>query len=86
MNVSFEILYINFFILKADLETHEGFMGGLQHNYQLKTAPYFANSICEVLFHVSTQMNTQNDQNKISKVGNFYEFIKSFLILNSILI
>ena len=52
----------------VDLETHEGFMGGLQHNYQLKTAPYFANSCCEVLFHVSTQMNNQNDPNKISKV------------------
>ncbi len=50
-----------------DLETHEGFMGGLQHNYQLKTAPYYANSICEVLFHVSTQMNNPNDQNKIGK-------------------
>ena len=51
----------------VELETHEGFMGGLQHNYQLKTAPYYANSLCEVLFHVSTQMNNQNDQNKISK-------------------
>lgn len=51
----------------VDLETHEGFMGGLQHNYQLKTAPYYANSTCEVLFHVSTQMNQQNDPNKISK-------------------
>lgn len=51
----------------VDLETHEGFMGGLQHNYQLKTAPYYANSCCEVLFHVSTQMNQQNDPNKISK-------------------
>ncbi len=51
----------------VELDTHEGFMGGLQHNYQLKTAPYYANSLCEVLFHVSTQMNNQNDQNKISK-------------------
>jgi hypothetical protein len=51
----------------VDLEAHEGFMGGLQHNYQLKTAPYYANSLCEVLFHVSTQMNNQNDQNKIGK-------------------
>jgi hypothetical protein len=53
----------------VDLETHEGFMGGLQHNYQMKTAPYYANSICEVLFHVSTQINNQNDPNKISKVN-----------------
>jgi hypothetical protein len=52
---------------QVELDKHEGFMGGLQHNYQLKTAPYYANSICEVLFHVSTQMNIPNDQNKISK-------------------
>jgi len=51
----------------VDLETHEGFMGGLHHNLQLKTAPYYATSSCEVLFHVSTQMNNQNDPNKISK-------------------
>lgn len=51
-----------------NLETHEGFMGGLQHvSSQLKTAPYYSNSLCEVLFHVSTQMNNANDQNKISK-------------------
>lgn len=44
-------------------------MGGLQHiSSQLKTAPYYSNSTCEVLFHVSTQMNNRNDQNKISKV------------------
>ncbi|RNA27373.1 ral GTPase-activating subunit alpha-1 [Brachionus plicatilis] len=50
------------------LETHEGFMGGLQHvSSQLKSAPYYSNSLCEVLFHVSTQMNNANDQNKISK-------------------
>lgn len=51
-----------------NLETHEGFMGGLQHvSTQLKTAPYYSNSLCEVLFHVSTMMNNPNDQNKISK-------------------
>ncbi|CAF0829024.1 unnamed protein product [Brachionus calyciflorus] len=51
----------------VNLETHEGFMGGLHHvSAQLKTAPYYSNSLCEVLFHVSTMMNS-NDQNKISK-------------------
>lgn len=52
----------------VNLESHEGFMGGLQHvSSQLKSAPYYSNSLCEVLFHVSTQMNNANDQNKISK-------------------
>ena len=43
-------------------------MGGLQRNYRLKTTPYYANSLTEVLFHVSTRMNNHNDENKISKV------------------
>jgi hypothetical protein len=57
---------------QVDLDTHEGFMGGLQHNQQLKTAPYYANSVCEVLFHVSTQMSSQtNDQiSKWRHLGN----------------
>jgi hypothetical protein len=57
---------------QVDLDQHEGFMGGLQHNQQLKTAPYFANSMCEVLFHVSTQMSSQtNDQiSKWRHLGN----------------
>ena len=59
--------FMNALAWQVELDKHEGFMGGLQHNYQLKTAPYYANSICEVLFHVSTQMNIPNDQNKISK-------------------
>ena len=59
--------FLSLLAWSVELETHEGFMGGLQHNYQLKTAPYYSNSLCEVLFHVSTQMNNQNDQNKISK-------------------
>ena len=47
-------------------------MGGLQRNYRLKTTPYYANSLTEVLFHVSTRMNNHNDENKISKVFKFY--------------
>jgi hypothetical protein len=50
-------------------------MGGLQRNYRLKTTPYYANSLTEVLFHVSTRMNNHNDENKISKVRNIFKFI-----------
>ena len=35
---------------QVELDSHEGFMGGLQHNVQLKTAPYYANSISEASF------------------------------------
>ena len=60
--------FLNALAWPVNLETHEGFMGGLQHvSSQLKSAPYYSNSLCEVLFHVSTQMNNANDQNKISK-------------------
>ncbi|CAL1547567.1 unnamed protein product [Lymnaea stagnalis] len=42
---------------EVDLETHQGFMGGLQQNRTTgNTAPYWANSTCEVIFHVSTRI------------------------------
>ncbi|XP_076442581.1 ral GTPase-activating protein subunit alpha-1-like isoform X3 [Babylonia areolata] len=42
---------------EVDLETHQGFLGGLQQNKTTgDTAPYYANSTCEVLFHVSTRI------------------------------
>lgn len=50
-------------------------MGGIQRNHTFKNTPYFANAMTEVLFHVSTRMNNQNDENKISKVRLFFKFI-----------
>ncbi|KAL8608299.1 hypothetical protein ACOMHN_042166 [Nucella lapillus] len=42
---------------EVDLETHQGFLGGLQQNKTTgDTAPYYANSTCEVVFHVSTRI------------------------------
>ncbi|XP_059157319.1 ral GTPase-activating protein subunit alpha-1-like isoform X3 [Physella acuta] len=42
---------------EIELETHQGFMGGLQQNRTTgSTAPYWANSTCEVIFHVSTRI------------------------------
>lgn len=45
------------------METHQGFLGGLQQNKTTgETAPYYANSLCEVIFHVSTRIPcTGND-------------------------
>jgi hypothetical protein len=50
-----------------DLENHEGFMGGLPRTHRSQATPYYANSCTEVLFHVSTRMNSPHDENKISK-------------------
>lgn len=61
--------FINSLAWTIDLETHEGFMGGLARNTKLKTAMYYANSTTEILFHVSTRMNCPQEDNKISKVS-----------------
>jgi hypothetical protein len=66
--------FINSLAWTIDLETHEGFMGGLARNTKLKSALYFANSTTEILFHVSTRMNCQQEDNKISKVS-FSSFV-----------
>ncbi|XP_064464069.1 ral GTPase-activating protein subunit alpha-1-like isoform X3 [Ornithodoros turicata] len=42
---------------EVDLETHTGYNGGLETNRSTgKTAPYYAASFLEVLFHVSTRI------------------------------
>jgi len=41
----------------VSLESHTGFMGGLQHNGTTGlTAPYYATATVEVIYHVSTRM------------------------------
>lgn len=46
-----------------ELETHNGFMGGLQRNKNLgSTTPYFSTSFLEVVFHVATRMPTSSSQ------------------------
>ncbi|KAI0212730.1 Ral GTPase-activating protein subunit alpha-1 [Lamellibrachia satsuma] len=42
---------------EVSLESHTGFMGGLQHNGTTGlTAPYYATATVEVIYHVSTRM------------------------------
>ena len=58
-----------------DIATHRGYLGGLDPKLTTgTTAPYFANSIMEVIFHEITSMPTNpNDNQQIHKkrhVGN----------------
>ncbi|MBN3325313.1 RGPA2 protein, partial [Atractosteus spatula] len=59
---------------EVDLATHCGFMGGLQRNGSTgHTAPYFATSTVEVIFHVSTRMPSDSDDSltkKLRHLGN----------------
>ena len=51
-----------------DLSTHTGFMGGLEKNLSTgATAPYFASSTMEVMFHVSTRMPLAADSTGFNK-------------------
>lgn len=56
-------------ILQVELETHTGFLGGLQRNRTTgETAPYYATSFTEVIFHVSTRMPSHNQDALLQKV------------------
>ncbi|XP_071509719.1 ral GTPase-activating protein subunit alpha-1-like [Diadema antillarum] len=57
---------------EIDLTTHPGFLGGLQKNGSTGlTAPYYATSTVEVVFHVSTRMPSGPDLNrKMRHLGN----------------
>lgn len=56
-------------LYQVDLSTHCGFMGGLQRNGSTgQTAPYYATSTVEVIFHVSTRMPSDSDDSLTKKV------------------
>lgn len=53
---------------EVELETHMGFRGGLQRNKMTGvTAPYYATSFTEVIFHVSTRMPSNNAEALLQK-------------------
>lgn len=57
------------YIPQVDLATHCGFMGGLQRNGSTGvTAPYYATSTVEAIFHVSTRMPSDSDDCLTKKV------------------
>eukprot|EP00064_Thunnus_orientalis_P013441 superscaffoldBa00002186_g13480 len=54
---------------EVDLATHCGFMGGLQRNGSTGlTAPYYATSTVEAIFHVSTRMPSDSDDSLTKKI------------------
>ncbi|XP_060109652.1 ral GTPase-activating protein subunit alpha-2 isoform X2 [Heteronotia binoei] len=59
---------------EVELSTHCGFMGGLQRNGSTgQTAPYYASSTVEVIFHVCTRMPSDSDDSltkKLRHLGN----------------
>ncbi|NWV28412.1 RGPA2 protein, partial [Origma solitaria] len=59
---------------EVDLSTHGGFMGGLQRNGSTgQTAPYYATSTVEIIYHVSTRMPSDSDDSltkKLRHLGN----------------
>ncbi|XP_029315985.1 ral GTPase-activating protein subunit alpha-2 isoform X4 [Cottoperca gobio] len=59
---------------EVDLATHCGFMGGLQRNGSTGvTAPYYATSTVEAIFHVSTRMPSDSNDcltKKLRHLGN----------------
>ncbi|XP_042904592.1 ral GTPase-activating protein subunit alpha-1 [Parasteatoda tepidariorum] len=53
---------------EVELETHPGFLGGLQRNKTTgDTAPYYATPFTEVIFHVSTRMSASMEPDSIHK-------------------
>ncbi|XP_068110132.1 ral GTPase-activating protein subunit alpha-1 isoform X2 [Hyperolius riggenbachi] len=58
---------------EVNLATHRGFLGGLQRNESTGlSAPYYATSFVEVMFHVSTRMLSDSDECviKLRHLGN----------------
>eukprot|EP00058_Branchiostoma_floridae_P024682 XP_002610172.1 hypothetical protein BRAFLDRAFT_121545 [Branchiostoma floridae] len=54
---------------EVELTGHRGFMGGLQRNRSTgDTAPYYATSTMEVIFHVATRMPTTTDDSRTKKL------------------
>ena len=68
---------------EVELATHTGFLGGLQRNGSTgETAPYYATSLTEVVFHVSTRMPSYSEQSMLQKVGaREHMFIDSSLLV-----
>merc|ERR1719419_571333 len=54
---------------EVELETHTGFMGGLSRTRTVtgETAPYYATSFVEIMFHVSTRMPSMSEESMLQK-------------------
>lgn len=55
---------------EVELSSHTGFLGGLHRNGSTgDTAPYYATSLNEVIFHVSSRMPSNTEQSLLLKVS-----------------
>jgi len=72
VRISFNLLKHTCNIGQVDLATHRGFMGGLDpYGSTGTTAPYYATSSLEVIFHIITRMPTKpDDEQQIHKVDD----------------
>lgn len=52
---------------EIELETHNGFLGGLARQGCGSTAPYFATPFLEVIYHVSTRMPSNTSETVLTK-------------------
>lgn len=58
---------------EVELETHNGFLGGLPRQGCGSTSPYYATPFLEVIYHVATRMPYDNSEavlNKTRHLGN----------------
>ncbi|XP_046401703.1 probable Rho GTPase-activating protein CG5521 isoform X2 [Ischnura elegans] len=54
---------------EVELESHTGFLGGLQRNRSTgETAPYYATSFLEAMFHVATRMPSSSQESMLQKM------------------
>jgi hypothetical protein len=54
---------------EVELEMHTGFLGGLHRNKNSgETAPYYATSFTEVIFHVATRLPSNTEESLLQKV------------------
>ncbi|XP_043916093.1 ral GTPase-activating protein subunit alpha-2 [Protopterus annectens] len=71
---------------EVDLSTHCGFMGGLQRNGSTgQSAPYYATSTVEVIFHVSTRMPSDSDDSLTKKVPFFGPLFDGAIVTRKLL-
>ena len=61
---------------EVELETHTGFMGGLTRRGGTgETAPYYATSFMEVMFHASTRMPSTSEESMLQKTRHLGRWI-----------
>lgn len=64
---------------EVELESHTGFLGGLVPGKASGvTAPYYATSFTEILFHVATRMPSDSPESLLQKVRSFSRRLRDY--------